>query len=114
MYFDTKNSQWLAVTMDDAMRFGEKLRTEILRHGSFAMIPAGTAMVFTIGYKAFSMFQTLHDIDLDKLLDSRGFIAFEPGSVVMFSEGHIGTFLMRNCRMPTVDEFEFYKQKITV
>ena len=116
MYIDRVRNQWIS-EKDDVLKFGEKLGEELLSYGN-EVIPAGTVMVFASPRRnKLIMFQTLKDMLADEL-SSASLIAYEPGSIMgidtRYRPTYIPTFRFRDCRMPTLSEFDKYNRCDTV
>lgn len=113
MYFDETNKQWIS-TRSDVLKFGEILKDEVIHQGK-DIIPAGTIMVFALSGKAHLMFQTLQDLALSSARNTT-LVYCEMGSIVFLDTkgGYIPTLTFRNCRFPTIDEFERYERYNTV
>lgn len=113
MYFDDTNKQWIS-TGPDVMKFGMKLKDEIIRYGK-DVIPAGTVMVFARTGKPYLMFQLLQDLVLSSARDTT-LLYYERGSIVFLGgdEGFVSTLRFRDCRMPTENEFRIYETMATI
>ena len=99
------------------MKYGMDLRLDILGLG-MNVIRAGTVMVFASPRRnKLIMFQTLKDMLADEL-SSASLIAYEPGSIMgidtRYRPTYIPTFRFRDCRMPTLFEFDKYNRCDTV
>lgn len=118
MHFDKIRKQWLLDNAHERLFLGELLREEVLRMG-VNTIDAGTVMVFSFKDKTFTdriiMFQTMSDFDLIPMKNT-SLLFYEEGSIIFLGAkyGYIPTFTFRNCRFPTIDEFERYERSNTV
>ena len=112
MWFDTVNQQWFQHGGGAKFNFGTDLIDELLYAGS-ADIQVGTVMVFERG-EFVVIFQTLSKLDLF-IVNGVSIVPYEPGSIIFVGKRMKGipTLRLRDCRMPTKEEFDFYiKQKI--
>lgn len=114
MYFDETNKQWISGTTSDTLKFGEKLKDEVMRLGE-DIIPAGTVMVFACSGKPYLMFQTLQDLVLSSAKNT-ALVYYEKGSIVFFGGGgeFVPTLRFRDCRFPTEMELIRYERRVTI
>ena len=113
MIYDSSSEQFFS-TDGTIMKYGMDLRLDILGLG-MNVIRAGTVMVFASPRRnKLIMFQTLKDM-LAAELSSASLIAYEPGSIMgVDTRYYIPTFRFRDCRMPTLSEFDKYNRCDTV
>lgn len=115
MEYNIDTKQWIA-DRTEVNICGEILKRELLALGA-TVIPAGSVMVFT-KMSPRLIFQTLEDIPIDPHLRNQTLIAYEVGSAVTLNRVTIvdifPTLRFRDCRMPTLDEFNAYNETTTV
>ena len=116
MIYDSSMAQFFS-TDGTIMKYGMDLRLDILGLG-MNVIRAGTVMVFASPRRnKLIMFQTLKDM-LAAELSSASLIAYESGSIMgvdtRYRPTYIPTFRFRDCRMPTLSEFDKYNRCDTV
>lgn len=114
MYFDETNKQWISGITSDILKFGERLKDEVIRLGK-DVIPAGTVMVFAWSGKPYLMFQMLQDLVLSSARNTT-LLYYEKGSIVFLrGDGEfVPTLRFRDCRFPTEMELKRYERRATI
>lgn len=113
-FYDTiTNKQWVS-ELSDVLKFGEKLKYDVMRKGA-EVIPAGTVMVFAWSGKPYMMFQMLQDLVLSSAGNST-LLYYEKGSIVFLGRvrDFIPTLRFRDCRFPTENELRRYERRATI
>ena len=114
MRFDETNNQWISGIIGDTLKFGERLKDEVMRLGK-DIIPAGTVMVFAWSGKPYLMFQMLQDLDLSSARNTT-LLYYEKGSIIFLDikAEFVPTLRFRDCRFPTEAELMRYERRATI